>query len=76
MENRIGLNSFLNKIVVVKFFDEHTNSDKSVTGTLVDFNEEQYDENEKRLSCFVAIATETDYDRISLDNVRKIFIKE
>ena len=76
MEQEIGLNSFLKKTVVVKFLDNETNHLTATTGVLVDFNEGSEDINGEETECFVAIASETDYERIPLSSVTKIFLKK
>ena len=67
----IGLKSFLNKLVVVKYKDEEDGRSYATTGILTDFNEGDED-NEG----YIALSSETDYDRILLKCVNKIFLKE
>lgn len=74
METKIGLNAFLNKIVVVKFIDDDRGFLTATTGVLTDFSEDY--EDEKKIEPFIVISSETDYERILLDSVRKIFLKD
>jgi len=73
-----GLVVFYEKNVVVKFLNPEFSGDFrdgseiiTTTGTLTDFNDGDED-NEG----FIVITNPTDYDRIPLKNVRKIFLKE
>ncbi len=72
----IGLNSFFKKVVVVKHIDENKGYVIATTGTLVDFDEGGEDEEGNRKEGFIALASGTDYDRIALSSVRKVFLKE
>ena len=76
METKIGLNAFLNKIVVVKFIDDDRGFLTATTGVLTDFNEDGENEDGEKIETFIVISSETDYERISLDSVRKIFLKD
>lgn len=67
-----NLTNFKNKEVVIRFMSEGQLI--TSTGVFTDCYEASDEEDLDKE--FVAIQTETDYDRIPLGDVRKIFLKE
>ena len=75
--NKIGLKNFFNKEVVVKFLDTETNKIQVTTAILTDYDEGEYDDdgNLKEVR-YITLSSETDFDRIPLNDVKKIFLKK
>ena len=68
-----GIKKFYEKNVVVRFIDED-NQAITVTGVLTEFTETN-DEDENSED-YVIIESDTDYDRILVRNIKKIYLKE
>ena len=78
-----GLKAFYKKNVVVRFLNPEYTGDLrdggeiiSASGFMSDFSDDN-DENEGMFSGgYISIQTDTDYDRIPLKNIIKIYVKE
>ncbi len=68
------LKDFLDKEVVIRFLENDTGREITTTGILTDFYEANDEEDLDKE--FVSIQNDTDYDRIPLKDVRKIFLKK
>ena len=71
LNSGIGLRTFLNKLVVVKYLDTEDSIILATTGILTEF-----DEGDEDNEGYVAVSSGTDYDRILLKDVKKIFLKK
>lgn len=72
--NMNGIEKFHNRLIVCRFLDENDNV-QSVIGTLTECQEDITDIDERCSIGYVCIESETDFDRIPLDKVRKIYLK-
>ena len=86
MENKNeqkNLRAFYQRNVVVKFLNPEFSGDFrdgkeiiSTSGVLSDFAEDEEDDDGKFSGGYIVVQTDTDYDRISLKNIIKIYVKE
>ena len=66
----LGLKIFFKKEVVVRFIDEN-NQIVTTTGILTEFYEGDED-----IEGYIVVQSDTDYDKIPSENIRKIYLKK